>query len=144
MTSSYTTGKEIAAAFFEALSEGRSGDFEPYLDDDVVYEFPEGTRTRSRIEGKAKVVRFLSVLPEIWEGGLKFPQLQLWEVGDTVFSEWVSEGRSVRTGKPYSNRGVIIFSLRGDRVRSVREYLNPLKILQALGEAPSTSGVTSG
>jgi len=51
--------------------------------------------------------------------------------GDQVAAEWTSRATS-RSGIPYRNRNVGIFTVRDGKIVSVREYTDTLHVAQAL------------
>ena len=52
-----------------------------------------------------------------------------------VVLEYISHGRVVATGRPYSNRFVSIITIRDRKVTHWRNYLDPLAVFDALGTA---------
>jgi len=131
--------KNVAESFFKALSEGHPEDFVQHLHADVVYEFPEGLGSVSRMEGLDAVARFLGAVPKIYRP-MNFHDLRLWEADNAVFAEFIVTGRAVKTGRDYNNRGLIVFEFRDARVIEMREHLNTLKVLEAL--RPEGAGPT--
>jgi ketosteroid isomerase-like protein len=61
--------------------------------------------------------------------------------GDQVWSEWEIGGTTV-DGERYQSGGVAILRLRGERIASVRFYLDDVDIDGNKDSAPSTSGIT--
>jgi ketosteroid isomerase-like protein len=46
--------------------------------------------------------------------------------------EYASEGKVVRTGRPYGNRYISVVTIKDRKIVHWRDYLDPLRVLAAL------------
>lgn len=120
------TGQE-PGTFADRLCEAtNSHDIERVVDcftEDYVNETPAHPASgfRGRDQVRRNWTQIFAVVPDIEAEVLRSHQ-----AGDTVWSEW--EMRGVRKdGARHLMRGVMIFTLSGDRARAVRFYLEPVE-----------------
>lgn len=90
--------------------------------EDYVNETPvhpqRGFRGRDQV--RRNWTQILAMVPDITAEVLHSDQ-----VGDTVWSEWEMKGTRL-DGVEHLMRGVMVFSLDGDRARALRFYLEPV------------------
>jgi len=118
--------------FFQALGDGRFDEIEPRLDEDVVLEFP-GRRFGVRVEGRRRVMVFLKRNQRLFDGGLRFTVAWVGVLGDRAVAQWTNAGRT-REGRDYTNRGCSVFTLAGDRVVRIEDYLDTERIAETWPE----------
>jgi ketosteroid isomerase-like protein len=58
-------------------------------------------------------------------GSVQLEQTGLLAEGDQVVLEWISRART-RTGEPYENFCIAVFTVRDGRIQAVREYMDTL------------------
>jgi ketosteroid isomerase-like protein len=75
---------------------------------------------RGREQVRRNWTRIFAAVPDITAEVIRSDQ-----VGDTVWSEWEMTGTR-RDGGTHLMRGVMVFSLDGDRARALRFYLEPV------------------
>jgi ketosteroid isomerase-like protein len=125
--------------FFRTIEAGLAGlvdgdHFFDLLAEDVVFEFvitvPDYPR---RIVGRDNLI-------DLYRGyGSTFfldrcydLRVHRSDATGSVVLEYASEGKVVATGYPYSNRYVSVITLKHRRVSHWRDYLDPLRVLEAL------------
>jgi ketosteroid isomerase-like protein len=124
--------------FFRVIEEGLAGlvdgrHFFDLLADDVVFEFI------ITVPGYPRVVTGRENLIELYRGyqsGFVLDRcfdLRVHRGDDsTVTLEYASEGHGVATGRPYGNQYVSVITIRGRKIAGWRDYLDPLRVLDAL------------
>jgi ketosteroid isomerase-like protein len=123
--------------FFAALAEGRFTDLDSALDETVVLEFP-GARFGGRFEGRRRVLVFLKQNQRLFAAGLRFELHWVGVMGDRAVAQWTNSG-TTRTGTPYSNRGVTVFTIRDARIVRIEDYLDTAALASTW---PRTDGTT--
>jgi ketosteroid isomerase-like protein len=124
--------------FFRVIEEGLAGlvdgsHFFDLLADDVVFEFiitvPDYPRL---VAGRDNLI-------ELYRGyQLTFFldrcfDLRVHRADDsTVTLEYASEGKVVRTGRPYGNRYISVVTIKDRKIVHWRDYLDPLRVFAAL------------
>ena len=53
-----------------------------------------------------------------------------------VILEYTIHGTVVRTGAPYANRFISVITVKDRKIAHWRDYLDPLAVLAAFGDAP--------
>ena len=119
---------EVIRTFFDDLMQSRFEALEARLAEDIVFEFP-GRRFGGRREGKRRVMTFLRANQRLFTGGLKFHLFWVGVVDDRAVAQWTNEG-TTRDGVAYSNRGVTVFRLAGDKIVEIQDYLDTEKIAE--------------
>ena len=92
------------------------------LTDDCVLEFP-GSVFGATVEGPRKIKVFLRQNQRLFEGGLAFTIHWAAVMGDKAVAQWTNAGRT-KTGTDYANRGVTVFTLDGERITRIEDYLD--------------------
>lgn len=130
--------------FFRVIEEGLAGlvdggHFFDLLADDVEFEFlitvPDYPR---HVFGRDDLV-------ELYRGyGRTFFLDRCYDLrvhrceDSTVTLEYASEGTVVATGAPYRNRYVSVVTIADRKITHWRDYLDPLRVIAALGGEPMT------
>ncbi|HZE38207.1 MAG TPA: nuclear transport factor 2 family protein [Stackebrandtia sp.] len=110
--------------------------FPSLLADDAIVEWPYFPGGGSkRLEGAAAVREFLSALPT------SGPPVRFESIGDTivhdttdpevVIAEYDVHGVSTASGAALTQRVVLVLRVRGGRIVSMRDYVNPLVLMNA-------------
>jgi len=98
------------------------------LADDVVLEFP-GRRFGGLIEGRRRVTVFLRQNQRLFRGRLCFEVDWAGVIGDRAVVQWRNAGVT-RGDVEYCNRGVTVFTLDGDCVTRIEDYLDTERIAE--------------
>jgi ketosteroid isomerase-like protein len=130
--------------FFRVIEEGLAGlvdggHFFDLLSDDVVFEFiitvpdyPRLVAGRDRLIELYRGYQSTFVLDRCFD-------LRVHRADDsTVTLEYASEGKVVRTGRPYGNRYISVVTINDRKIVHWRDYLDPLRVfaaLEAVGDA---------
>ena len=107
---------ELAKVVFEAMNARELSIAEPFLKEDVVFDFP-GSGTMS---GAKRVTLFIKVLLR------KFPELTF-TIREVIIAEeractvWTNEGR-YQDGNPYENSGMTLFHFEDDKISFMSDY----------------------
>ena len=109
-------------AFFDSLSRADMDPITEQLAEDVVLEFP-GRRFGGRFAGKRKVSIFLKRNQRMFRDGLRFTVHWAGVDGDRAVAQWTNAGVT-KEGHDYSNRGVTVFRLEGERIAEIQDYLD--------------------
>ena len=125
----------IGAADVDALGE--------LYADDYVLELPYAKPAPVRVEGRGPAQDYLRRAFETFRFALTITGVHELAGGDLV-AEYTSEGTVVPTGRRYANSYVGLWRFAGGRVRSTREWYDPLVAAEALAPAPLTSDVSTG
>ncbi len=110
------SNQELALIIFRAMNERKFDEFESYLDENLVLDFPGP----GRIEGKRRVLIFMKTLLR------KYPVLcfNVYEVlvdGDQACALWTNKGENL-LGEPYQNSGVSIIHLDNGKITFISDY----------------------
>ena len=116
-----TKNIETVRQMFEAFGRGDIEGLLARFDDDVSWSYPEGTILGGRHQGRAGILRFISLIGRIYPAGLQVAEVTLFADRDRVFAEFPWVATSVR-GDRVRERALIVFELRGGRVVAIREY----------------------
>ncbi|HUS86504.1 MAG TPA: nuclear transport factor 2 family protein [Bacteroidales bacterium] len=110
------TGRELAELVFKAMNRRDFSILEPYLTEDVVFDFPGA----GRIEGFKRVLIFLKALLR------KYPVL-VFDVSEVIIDEdrmcaiWTNEGKDI-DGNSYSNSGNTVLNLSEGKITFISDY----------------------
>ncbi len=126
--------------FFRLIREGLEGlaDGEDYFDllaDDVVVEYvisvPGYPR---RVEGRQAVIDLYSGYDDYMSVHTADNLRVYWDPEASVaVLEYEVHGKSVLTGRPYSNRFASIITVKDRKVTHWRDYLDPIAVFDASG-----------
>jgi ketosteroid isomerase-like protein len=124
--------------FFRVIKEGLAGlvdgsHFFDLLADDVVFEFiitvPDYPRL---VAGRDNLIELYRGYQSTFFLDRCF-DLRVHRAEDsTVTLEYASEGKVVRTGRPYGNRYISVVTVKDRKIVHWRDYLDPLRVLAAL------------
>jgi ketosteroid isomerase-like protein len=126
---------DAVRTFYDDLMQSRFEALEEKLAEDVVFEFP-GRRFGGRREGKRRTMTFLRANQRLFTGGLRFHLSWVGVVEDRAVAQWTNEG-TTREGIPYTNRGVTLFRLAGDKIVEIQDYLDTETIAETWKEPTS-------
>ena len=125
--------------FFRVIEDGLAGlvdggHFFDLLADDVVFEFiitvPDYPR---RIAGRDNLIDLYRGYHHVFFLDRCF-DLRTHRADDsTVTLEYASEGRAVATGRPYGNHYISVVTIKDRKIIHWRDYLDPLRVFEALG-----------
>ena len=126
----------VKRALRDQLAPGATG----YLDlfhDDAVFEFPYAPGGAVRQEGKAQMAAYLRSIA----GGNALDAFVLTAAypmsdGHTTVLEYESRGHDRASGRPYRQHYLGIYQVTDGRLTLIREYFNPLAVLEAAGKNP--------
>jgi len=124
--------------FFGVIEEGLTGlvdgsHFFDLLADEVVFEFiitvPDYPRL---VAGRDNLIELYRGYQATFSLDRCF-DLRVHRADDsTVTLEYASEGKVVRTGRPYRNRYISVVTIKDRKIVRWRDYLDPLRVLAAL------------
>jgi ketosteroid isomerase-like protein len=126
-----TDPKSVVVRYIEAARDGMSAVIRDSFADDATWEYPGNLPLSGTYRGIDAIVDdFLAGAGELMTG-VTLELVSVIAEGDTVAAEWTSRATS-RTGAPYRNRNVGIFTVRDGKITAVREYTDTLHTAQAL------------
>jgi ketosteroid isomerase-like protein len=125
------TNAEVLGRVFDALSRADVDALDALYADDYVLELPYAKPEPVRVEGRVAARDYLRRAFEVFRFELTVTTAHEL-VGGDLMVEYTSEGRVVPTGRPYANTYVGLWRFDGGRVRSTREWYDPLVAAEAL------------
>ena len=137
--------KKTIEDLFSRLNARQFETLEEMLDDDAIFDvayMPENASFPNPVRGAKAFQGVFETSVATMFNPLRFEILEtyLGEDPDVIVVEYSSSGVAAPTGRPYSNRYVGIFTVRGGTIAQWREYHNPERMVEAFG---SPSGQTS-
>ncbi len=125
---------EVLKTVISSIGTGNNEIFSSLYTDDWVLELPYSEPPKV-LTGINEILAYLK--PQM--GKLEFT-LSLTEIFECLdpnllIAEYVSEGRSTITNKPYHNSYIGIWRFREGKICGVKEYLNPLIAIEANTQA---------
>ncbi|NUO97772.1 MAG: SnoaL-like domain-containing protein [Nonomuraea sp.] len=124
------------------LQAGLAQDYETVIDlmaPDGHIEWPyRPAGVPARLEGRDRIRRYLSAAakaPIVFD---EFTDMVIYETDDpeVVIAEYEAHGRVTTTGAPYRQSIIAVFRVADGHIRSYRDYLNPLALLEARAALP--------
>ncbi|MBY2930220.1 nuclear transport factor 2 family protein [Sphingomonadales bacterium 56] len=116
--------RQLVRRFFDGLTSG-AFDADLFADDLACWTTASGKM-------EARLYRAVpAMLKSIFPDGLAFHIDAIIAEGDRAAAEARSEGM-FDAGQVYTNDYVFLFTFHGDRISSVAEHLNPLRVPKAL------------
>ena len=129
--------RDLFLRMLEALGRKDYDTFESCLADDLHCEWPyvvmEGFPTELR-GGRRLREALEKSLETFTPYAYRIVELHSLEDPDRLIAEYTSHSRYLTRDVPYSNRYLGIFEFRDGRISRWREYVNPLVVLETLGE----------
>jgi ketosteroid isomerase-like protein len=110
------TKQDIARSIFNAMNTRDFSEFENFVSEDVVFDFPGA----ARIEGYKRVIIFLKALLRKYPE-LKFTVSEIITDNQRACAVWTNEGEDT-DGNPYSNRGITLLYFRGNKLTFISDY----------------------
>jgi ketosteroid isomerase-like protein len=110
------TKQDIARSIFNAMNTRDFSEFENFVSEDVVFDFPGA----GRIEGYKRVIIFLKALLRKYPE-LKFTVSEIITDNQRACAVWTNEGEDT-DGNPYSNRGITLLYFRGNKLTFISDY----------------------
>lgn len=108
--------QSIARSIFNAMNTRDFSEFETYVTEDVVFDFPGA----GRITGIKRVLIFLKALLR------KYPELTF-NVSEIIIESqkacavWTNEGEDT-DGNPYANSGITLLYFSGNKLTFISDY----------------------
>lgn len=118
--------KEVLRRFFATLSTGDFAAIGEFFTDDSVWTVNDVSRGFPSQRGRRAIIEdFLQPVREgLFEpGDPKVEVLRMIGEGDVVVAETIGRGK-LRNGNDYENSYVFVAQVSGDKVRSLREYMD--------------------
>ena len=108
----------LAELVFKAMNQRDFTDVEPYIHEDIIFDFPG----LERVEGAKRVLVFLKALLRKYRF-LTFTMQEYIEDKDQdkVCVVWSNEGED-NSGMAYSSRGVTIIHLKDGKIKLISDY----------------------
>ena len=134
--------------FFRVIEDGLAGlvdggHFFDLLADNVVFEFiitvPGYPR---RIAGRDNLIDLYRGYHNAFFLNRCFDLRTHRAEDSTVTLEYASEGRAVATGRPYGNNYISVVTIKDRKIIHWRDYLDPLRVFEALGVNESGGGTS--
>lgn len=106
----------IARSIFNAMNTRDFSEFENFVSEDVVFDFPGA----GRIEGYKRILIFLKVLLRKYPK-LKFTVSEILNDKQKACAVWTNEGEDI-DGNPYSNSGITLLYFKGSKLTFISDY----------------------
>lgn len=113
---------------FDALGRGDVEPLTSRLTEGCELEFP-GSVFGGTQRGSRRIKVFLKQNQRLFRDGLVFTVHWAAVVGDRAVAQWTNAG-TTRDGRPYANRGVTVFHLRGERIARIEDYLDTERLAE--------------
>jgi ketosteroid isomerase-like protein len=124
---------EIIRECYEAAGRGDGETMLALLAPDVRWTEMAGFPYAGTYTGPGEVAtKVLARIPEDWDD-FRIDVDELLDAGDTVVMVGAYGGTSRATGKPMSPRVVHVWKLRGSKVTAFEQFVDTLKVAEALG-----------
>jgi len=107
---------DVAHSIFKAMNTRDFSEFENFITEDVVFDFPGA----GRIEGYKRVLIFLKALLR------KYPKLtfnvsEIITDNERACAVWTNKGEDL-DGNHYSNSGITLLYFRGEKLTFISDY----------------------
>jgi ketosteroid isomerase-like protein len=139
-------GKEIVSRFLDAEARQDVKGMADVLAEDIVFEMPFALPgLPDRVEGKGTVVEFLEQFLGKERGmftGWDVYNIRIYPGGDPslFFAELDGQGVVAQSGYQYRQKYIILFRVSDGRISHWREYLNPIRLQEAIASIQSKGG----
>lgn len=102
--------------------------------DDFVAEFPYAPEDHTRrLEGPAAIGRFLAAIGNFAEA-FKLGEPTIHETPTGCIAEYHGDSVFKSTGRAYSQDYISVVTVENGKIKSIREYYDPMRVLRAMGE----------
>jgi uncharacterized protein len=125
------TNRELLRRVFDAFGAADVAALDDLYTDDYVLELPYAKPEPVRVEGRSAVQEYLTRAFTVFRFQLAITAEHDLAGGDLV-AEYTSDGTVVTTGKRYANTYVGIWRFRDGRVRSTKEWYDPIVSAEAV------------
>jgi ketosteroid isomerase-like protein len=125
------TNRELLRRVFAAFGAADVAALDDLYTDDYVLELPYARPAPVRVEGRSAVQEYLTRAFTVFRFQLAITEVNELADGDLV-AEYTSDGTVVTTGKRYANTYVGIWRFRDGRVRSTKEWYDPIVSAEAV------------
>jgi ketosteroid isomerase-like protein len=110
------TKQDVARSIFNAMNTRDFSEFENFVTEDVVFDFPGA----GRIEGIKRTLIFLKALLRKYPK-LAFTVSEIISDNQKACAVWTNEGEDT-DGNLYSNSGITLLYFTGNRLRFISDY----------------------
>ncbi len=107
---------DIARSIFNAMNTRDFSEFENFVSEDVVFDFPGA----GRIEGYKRVIIFLKALLRKYPK-LTFTVSEIITDNQKACAVWTNEGEDIE-GNHYSNSGITLLYFKGEKLTFISDY----------------------
>jgi ketosteroid isomerase-like protein len=125
------TNAQVLRRVFDLLGAADVDCLDQLYTDDYVLELPYAKPEPVRVEGRSAVQDYLRQAFTVFRFELTITAVHELVDGDLV-AEYTSAGTVLPTGRPYANSYVGLWRFRDGRVRSTREWYDPLVSAEAM------------
>lgn len=119
------TYREIAIGIFGAISKRDFSEFETYINEDLIFDFP-GV---DQMKGAKRVILFFNILFRKYKS-LTFNVIDVIIENDKACVMWNNEGEE-KDGTPYANTGLTWFKFSGDKISLMSDYFKDTSFTQS-------------
>lgn len=110
------SGQEMARSIFNAMNTRDFSEFENFITEDVVFDFPGA----GRIEGYKRVIIFLKALLRKYPR-LTFTVSEIITDNQRACAVWTNEGEDIN-GNAYSNSGITLLYFTERKLTFISDY----------------------
>ena len=125
--------KKVVLGFIDALAKGNMDMFNSLLADDATWWLPGSLPVSGTHTGKKGILEgfVMKAAPHFQPGSLSIEVRNSVAEGDFVTVEWIARGKSAK-GKTYENFYNVMFEVKGNKIQTVREYVDTLYAKEVL------------
>lgn len=135
--SSEGRNERIIRQAYDRWAAGGTGFFVEVLAPDVVWTITGSGPSAGVLRGRQNFIdRAVTPFASRLSRGVRPTVRNIWSKGDTVAVQWDGEA-TARDGRPYRNRYVWVFRMRGDRAAEVTAYLDLVPYDDVLRRIPA-------
>ena len=128
------SNKQVVREAYGAISSGDVEGFMNRLADDVEWYFIGSHRFAGTLKGKEDIMnKLFEPLGEALTSTIQLEIKQLIAEGDKVVSEMQGTSKSTE-GKDYNNTYCLIVTVKDDKIKEMREYLDTELITEVFGK----------
>lgn len=122
--------RHLALIHTPATDEQLADLYTPDATLELVYA-PEGHTRRK--EGPREIADFLGRIPTYFRDFALSPPT-VYPTPDGFVAEYHAESVNIETGRAYAQDYIAVVTLQDGRIRRIREYYDPLRVLRAIGD----------